>query len=55
MWYNFHTGPNMVSTGLVEYGLQVEAYVNASVKITGNKIKNAFATLFSRRNAVAFA
>ena len=44
----------MVSTGLVEYGLQVEAYVNASVKITGNKIKNAFATLFNR-NAVAFA
>jgi len=44
----------MVSTGSIGYGLQVEAYVNASVQITGNKIKNTLATLFSR-NAVAFA
>ena len=44
----------MVSTGLIGYRLQVEAHVNASVKITGNKIKNAFAALFDR-NAVAFA
>jgi len=44
----------MVSTGLIGYRLQVEAYVNASVKITGNKIKNTLATMFGR-TAVAFA
>ena len=44
----------MVSTGLDEYRWQVEANVNATVKITGNKFKNTLATLFSR-NAVAFA
>jgi len=38
----------------MRYKLHIEAHVNASVKITGNKIKNVLATLFAR-NAVAFA
>ena len=45
----------MVSTGIVEHRWQVECPRHGHKKINANKIKNAVATLFGVRQAVAFA
>ena len=48
-------GADMVSTGIVEHRWQVECPRYGHKKINANKIKNAFASMFGRNQAVAFA
>ena len=59
-FFNFYDiiythGADLVSTGIVEHRWQVECPRHGHKKINANKIKNAVATLFGVRQAVAFA
>ena len=56
LWYNVIVhGADLVSTGLVEYGWQVECPRHGHKKINATKLKNAVANLFGGNQAVAFA
>ena len=48
-------GADLVSTGSVEYGWQVECPRHGHKKINATKLKNAVANLFGGNQAVAFA
>ena len=48
-------GADLVSTGILEHGWQVECLRYGHKKINANKIKNAFSNLFGGNQAVAFA
>ena len=56
LWYNVIVhGADLVSTGSVEYGWQVECPRHGHKKINATKLKNAVANLFGGNQAVAFA
>ena len=56
LWYNVYIhGADLVSTGSVEYGWQVECPRHGHKKINATKLKNAVANLFGGNQAVAFA
>ena len=56
LWYNVIVhGADLVSTGSVEYGWQVECPRHGHKKINAKNLKNAVANMFGTRQAVAFA
>ena len=48
-------GADLVSTGSVEYGWQVECPRHGHKKINAKKLSNVVASMFGARQAVAFA